>query len=398
MPKHSTLHTLLSYPHLEQSWRGLFSSTRPTARNTIGIDGISINDFSTDPIAHLRNLSNHVRSPNFQFQKLKPHIIPKVNGKYRLICVPTVNDRIVQRSLLIFLSEKYQKQLANNISFGFIKDRGIQKAARTACFYRTKKQWVLKTDIQSFFDNIDRNILAASIKRSIKEKSLHNILISASSCEIFSTSKSEKSKILALGIIEGHGIRQGMPLSPFFSNLILSPFDHIIIKKKILAVRYADDLIFFATSRSECEDIFQLCQESLSTLGLHLPSISSSSKSIIYEPDQPAEFLGLGLCKKTAEYKISLLPEQREKIRQRILDLGSIKELLARKINLSSLGKAIDNRISGYLSAYDCCDNIEDLERELHDLGMKVKRRVLFDELKIPYSSLSSEARRFLGV
>ncbi len=93
-----------------------------------------------------------------------------------------------------------------------------------------------------------------------------------------------------------------------------------------------------------------------------------------------------------------VLPDQREKIRSQILSLGSVRELLSRKITLTTLGQAINNRVAGYLAAYDCCDNIDEIERELIDLGNKVRRRVLRDELRIPLDQISAEARTFLDL
>lgn len=398
MPSLNCLQSLSTNESLLANWNSLFGKTRAAARNTPGVDGISINDFAVDVKPRIRELAKNLRRSGFSFQQLKPHLLPKPGGKHRLICVPTVEDRIVQRTLLMHLSKRYGSKLSNRISYGFIRGRTVQDAARQACILRQEHPWVLKTDICSFFDSIDREILTGEIRRTIREKSLHDILIAAAACEIAPTSKQKTKIIKSMGIKEGLGIRQGMPLSPLFSNLLLLPFDREIERHGLRALRYADDLIFFADSQSECEKALDVCSNLLSRFELSLPGLEEGTKTQIYKPEEAAEFLGLGIHRRPRGYSLTLLPDQRVKIRSQILSLGTVRELLSRKITLTTLGQAINNRVAGYLAAYDCCDNIDEIERELINLGKKVRRQVLRDELHIPLDKISAEARTFLDL
>ena len=81
-----------------------------------------------------------------------------------------------------------------------------------------------------------------------------------------------------------------------------------------------------------------------------------------------------------------------------LLQLGSIPELLSRKLTLAFLGGTIKARVSGYLSAYAVCSNISELENALTDIHQKILRRIYVDGLKIDLSKLSGEARTFLGL
>jgi len=189
-----------------------------------------------------------------------------------------------------------------------------------------------------------------------------------------------------------------MPLSPFFANVVLHPFDANIIERRLNAVRYADDLIFFANSKSECADIYDFCVSSLSKLDLELPPLTPQSKSVIFAPNEPAEFLGLGISLTSNRYVPRLLNPQHVAIQISLLQLASVKELLARRITLSNLGRAIENRISGYISAYEACENILELEHNLHLIGQKIRRNLYSKELKIPLANLSNDARAFLAL
>ncbi|SOD41170.1 Reverse transcriptase (RNA-dependent DNA polymerase) [Nitrosovibrio sp. Nv4] len=383
---------------MNASWQVLKKKSRPSSRNTVGIDGVSINDFARDEKGNLNKLCLSFRKGKFGYEKLRPHLIPKANGKDRLICVPTVIDRIVQRALLEELSTKYYERLANRISFGFIKNRGVGEAVSVACVQRKKNPWVFKTDITSFFDSVDRKILAGAITKNIRETSLHKLLIEASACEIQHTSSRDKTRIKKLGIKEGLGIRQGMPLSPFFANLLLLKFDETVQKKKYACVRYADDLIFFAKNENECKEIAAFCSEELGNLGLAIPRIELDSKSTIHDPETPAEFLGLGLCLDKSKYVLRLMPKQLERIRETFSQMTSIKELLSRRITLATLGRAIESRKNGYLHAYGDCINFREFENCMKDIQQKILKKIYVGELKMDLRKLPVEAKTFLSL
>lgn len=397
MPRNS-LFRATSWNSLYSAWKNLHSKSRPSSRNTIGVDDLSINDFARDDKANVNKLYSEIRKGDFHFSRLRPHLIAKPNGKDRLICIPTVKDRIVQRALLEYLSTKYQERIANKVSFGFVRNRDVSDAVTVACARRKKHPWVFKTDITAFFDSVDRSRLVLAIKRSIREKSLYKILFEALGCEVQCPSSNVSVRIKKLGIKEGFGIRQGMPLSPFFANLLLLQFDDAIQKKKYECVRYADDLIFFADSKSECQIIAEFCSEELGKLGLVIPKIENGSKSIIYDPKMPADFLGLGLCLENGSYVLRLMPSQLERIRDNLLKMASIKELLSRKIKLENLGRAIESRKSGYIHAYADCVNAVDLENELANIQQKVLKKIYVEGLCIDIRKLPAEARTFIGL
>lgn len=395
---HNAYEQALSHAALTSAWSRLYSKTKPMSRNTIGVDGLCINDFHSNSKGNLSRLSHEVRSRIFQFSPLKPYLIPKTNGKLRLISVPTVRDRIVQRALVEHLSEKYHDQLANNVSFGFVKGRGVQTAAEIACNLRAKHPWIYKTDIMSFFDSIERNLLCTAIKKVIKERSLHPLLFSALAAEVASSSKTTEANIAKLGVIRGRGVRQGMPLSPFFSNLLLMPFDKKVYLSGARAIRYVDDLIFLCEDEAECNRVAAFCKEEFEGIGLTVPPVGPGSKSVIYSPEQPAEFLGLELAKVKAGYELRLSDLQLRRLKQEILSFGSIKELLSRKITLKTLGQSISAKRNGYLAAYADCVNIEEVVTELNKAERHALRNVYGAGLGINLSSIGADARTFLGL
>ncbi|MFB9290010.1 reverse transcriptase domain-containing protein [Pseudoduganella plicata] len=389
---------VLSHAKLSSVWKHLYKKTKPLSRNTTGIDGQSINDFHLDAKGNLVRLAKDIREKKFSFSSLKPYLVPKPSGKKRLICVPTVRDRIVQGALVDYLADKYAERLANNISFGFIKGRSVHMAARIACTARNQRPWVYKTDITSFFDSIPRADLREAIKKIIKERSLHGLLFSALDCEVDSPSRAVASDISRLGIKCGLGVRQGMPLSPLFSNLLLVDFDQKIELSGAHAVRYADDLIFLCKDQDECNQVAAFCKGEFNKIGLDVPAVAPGSKSIIYPPDRPAEFLGLELAPVAGRYELRLADAQLLKLKQELLGFSNIKQLLSRNITLRTLGQSIAAKRDGYLGAYDLCANIEEVELELKKAEHKALRAVYGAGLGIRLAVIGADARAFLGL
>ena len=394
----SAYEKIAAYLSLNYAWRTLYKRAKPAWRQTRGTDGVCLNDFAVEYQASLRNLSRLLTSGEFNFKSLRPHLIPKPNGKDRLICVPTVRDRIVQRAVLEFLTRKYLPRISNAISYGFVKKRTVQDAAKRACEHREQLPWVFKTDITSFFDRINRDVLMQATARIVRERSLHSILRCAANCEIEVLSSSAGKRIARLGIKNGLGVRQGMPLSPFFANMVLDSFDRSVIASGYAAVRYADDLIFFASDNDTCHRIHEFCRGELASLGHDIPEIGPDSKSVIYAPGEPAEFLGVGLCLENERYVSKLMPEQIEKIRNELLQLGSIPELLARNIKLAGLAAQIENSYHGYLNSYEACSNLAELQNALTEISQKTLRNLYGNGLGIDLHKISAQVRTFLGL
>ncbi|HEX3382188.1 MAG TPA: hypothetical protein VHU21_20660, partial [Paraburkholderia sp.] len=90
--------------------------------------------------------------------------------------------------------------------------------------------------------------------------------------------------------------------------------------------------------------------------------------------------------------------EQIVAIRDDLLKLGSVPELVSRKITLPKLGQVLSLRRNGYLAAYDVCHNVADLERELGKIEQRVLRRIYSDGIGVNLAKLSGAARTFLGL
>lgn len=384
---------------LLSSWRRIYKRTGHYNKSVAGIDSESVSDFSINTDSKLNEISKTIlTTKSFNYSFLRPVLVKKKNGKDRLICVPTVRDRIVQGAILAHLSKDNRYGLDNNVSFGFILGKGVRSAVIRAKTLREEKPFVYKTDITSFFDSMDRDILKEAIRKRIRERSLHQLLFGALECEIEPTKGHMQRRIIALGIKNGRGVRQGMPLSPFFSNLILSDFDRTIANRGIHMVRYADDLVIFANSIEECKDIHGLVKSELLYINLTIPDIEENSKTIIYLPDEAAEFLGLDLVIKEEGCRLELSTKQIDSIREKMLQLSNLDSLLEKRITITKFSRKLDNIISGYEGAYHICDNYEIVKDSMRSWRRKTIEGLFKKGFNLNVEKLTQKQKDFLEI
>lgn len=399
MPQ-SALDQISAVPYLREAWKELYSKARATSKDTSGVDGVSLNDFKTYELPNLISISKQLREGSYKFSQLRPHFVLKPNGKERVICIGVTSDRVVQGAILKYLTDKYIGRLKNTVSYGFLRGRTVQDAVKRSLSLRLDQPWVFKTDIQAFFDNIDRGDLKQKVKEFVRDRSLYPLINQVIDSEVKPNTKSERRRLLEQGIKEGRGIRQGMALSPFLSNVVLYKFDSKLVRSGVPVIRYADDLIFFGRSRVETEEAEKLATRLLGESGFTIPSSTvPNSKSVHCNPTDTAEFLGIGIVAKgNGTFTAKVMQSQIKDIRKSFFDLASVDQLLARKITLAHLGRFLNAKRSGYIHAYEHCENLAELETALQDIQIKTLKRIYKEGLLIPVNDLSPSAYSFLGI
>ena len=144
---------LMTARNLHETWKANWHRVK---NSTAGVDGITPKQFDEALQANIRLIRDDIRS-GYNYSDLRGVRAPKKDpSKFRIICVPTVRDRLVQRVLLESIEKKATKLgIANDVSFGFVKDsptgkRGTTAARAAAIRHRQNKGWVFKTDITAF--------------------------------------------------------------------------------------------------------------------------------------------------------------------------------------------------------------------------------------------------------
>lgn len=364
-----------------------------------GIDNESAKQFAANLDSNLDHVAKRLHDGSYGFSRLRPVFIEKPGSKKeRVICIPTVRDRLVQRTIVKYLASSRRIPIRNSSSFGFIKGLSTADAIARAVELRSVYEWCLKTDIESFFDQVPRKFLKERVTTALRDHSLVPLICNAIDCEIKGDSEVQ-SRAAAQGIRVGSGVRQGMPLSPILANLVLSKFDRTIEARQIPMVRYADDLLLFLGSREEAKVGQQLVEDQLSRVGLKL----SQTKTTMHGPEQNVFFLGLEIAFLGAlsKYVARVSRPQIQRIQDR-LEAEYAYANIMKSSKVKTLGDAIvalSRSVAAYLGVYRQAHDYVTLLSEL-ERTMKIVQSNLYADIfgADVIGNLNERAKRFLSI
>lgn len=386
---------ILSKANLVQAWNLSRDST--TQAGSPGVDNETAKHFAANLDSNLNVIKKRLQEGSYGFSKLRPVFIQKPGStKERVICVPTVRDRIVQRAIVNYLASSEKFPIYNSSSFGFIKGQGTAKAVQRAVELRSMYEWCIKADIESFFDQVPRPFLKDRVSAALQNHSLVPLIHNAIDCDIKGT-PDVVARACAHGIKGGLGIRQGMPLSPLLANLTLAKFDRAVETQRIPMVRYADDLLLFFGTEHEARQGQAFVEDNLGRVNLKL----SQTKTKVFGPESNIIFLGLEIAflEGLDKYVARISRPQIQKIKGRLeadYCYTNAKQSLSTLSDLSArLSKSIAAYLGVYRNAYDYSILLMELENT-----MKLILSNLYCDIfgEAVCENLDERAKRFLGI
>ena len=392
---------ILCRANLLVAWKS--SRDSKAQAGTKGIDGISARTFSANLDLNIQRVVREIAQGEFHFSSLRPFPIAKANSdKRRLICIPTVRDRLVQRRISFHL---YHSKLLpiyyEGMSFGFVPEQGVKRAIDRVIEYRQQYDFCFETDVVSFFDRINRIKLKAKIDSALKRSSLRNIVMQAVDIEVKPNRDCNTHELKKLGIHRGLGIRQGMPLSPILSNLALSDFDKAMKRHRVPVVRYADDIVAFAKTRSDAEAIAGLIKAELEALDQSIPDFGIDSKTGIVGKSQPLSFLGREIVylESRGRFVQRVSKSKIDKIKENIRERCSVDRLVVENKNLLDGGRQLSQIISSCINSYKDADNAIHVKYELQ-AAMKENIKSMYVQIfgEFAVSKASKKYASFLGM
>jgi retron-type reverse transcriptase len=362
---------------------------KPATAGAAGIDRISPQVFSSSLASRIDDIRSDVAKDAYKFSPLRIAVVPKTSGGSRIIAVPTVRDRFLQRVLLRHLEKDARFPVSSSISYGFTKSRRLQDAQRRALELRTELPWTLQADIVKFFDQIRREDVKSLLRKKVRSKVVVGLLQQAVNCELEETNAQLSSIAVANGIVKGRGLRQGMPISPMLSNLLLRDFDSQLESDGVAAIRYADDIAIFATSKNACRDQLKKVQDHLAKLGLSIPDLGPNSKTKILGPTDVLEFLGIEIRKVPNGYAFFPPDKKLNAIRDHMAALCDVGRCINERRNIGQLVRLLDAFVVGHVASMAVLENpdlfqekiVQEKHRLLRDLLVQVVGKSAVDQL-----------------
>ena len=373
-------------------WKSIYSGKKEDVREySRGIDDISINKFKDNLGTNLATISQSLINNQYKLSPLKCIPIPKPNGKYRLVTSPTISDRIVHKAILSILSDLFYPVVNTGVSYCGVKknifskkktstQNHISALKKLTSLVKKRLYWVYESDIEGFFDNVPKNALFEKIIKVLPDTSINTLIHQIIFFEIGNkdelNNKKYEGKLTKPKI--SHGLSQGSPLSPLFSNIYLSDVDEIMKTEcGDSFIRYVDDFIIVADSEKRVNFLGSMASQELEKLSLNLAEDKTKIVNL-KDGGKHIKFLGLKINDKKITAKEP--GKIKSKFNNEYLNLNSkdIKNLKTQKDQI----KRMNYKIQGCANYYSPFHSIQ-LMTELNGLILAKKKELKFNGLKI---------------
>ena len=233
----TSLHHLIDIGWMSEAYR------RTRKDGATGIDGVTAADYEKDLEANLESLLNRIKSGSYRAPPVRRHYIPKADGTKRPLGIPTFEDKVAQRAILMLLEPIYETDFLP-CSYGFRRGRSAHDAlsALRAGIIEQRQRWVIDADISKYFDSITHSHLRSFLDLRIKDGVARRMI----------------DKWLKAGVLEEDalhkpvaGTPQGGVISPMLSNVylhhVLDEWFEEVAKPRLHGrcqlVRFADDFV-----------------------------------------------------------------------------------------------------------------------------------------------------------
>lgn len=273
---YSLIDKIWKYDNLEDA----FSKVKVNG-GVAGIDRVSIEQFEKQRQQNLLEIQRLLRNKRYRAIPVKRVEIPKSNGKFRPLGIPTVRDRVVQQATLNILGPIFEAKFLD-CSYGFRKGRNTHQAIAKIEQYRDEGcEWVVEADIESFFDTVDHELLIDQVAKEISDGSVIKLI----------RSWLEAGALKGTKLIEADvGTVQGGVISPLLANIYLHPFDVRLSALGYKLVRYADDFVIICKSEEDADRTIKAINQILSEMKLKVNANKTGVVKLTHEDG--FEFLG----------------------------------------------------------------------------------------------------------
>ncbi len=257
--------------HIDDVWlREAYRRTRKDG--AVGVDGVTAEQYEADLEANLASLLERLKSGRYRAPAVRRVHIPKPGKakKTRPIGIPTLEDKVLQRAVLMVLESIYEQDFLD-CSYGFRPGRSAHQAldALWQGLMKMGGGWIIDLDIQSFFDDVDWEQLRSFLDQRVRDGVIRRAI----------------GKWLNAGVMESgevsysdRGTPQGGVVSPLLSNLYLHEvldlwFEHEVkprLRGRAFEIRFADDAALVFEREEDARRVLAVLAKRFEKYGLRL--------------------------------------------------------------------------------------------------------------------------------
>jgi RNA-directed DNA polymerase len=235
-----------------------------------GIDGVTAEGYEANLETNLMDLLERIKSGRYRAPPVRRTYIPKADGTQRPLGIPTFEDKVAQRAIVMVLEAVYEQDFLP-CSYGFRPRRSAHEALRelsSAIMWRGQ-HWVLDVDIRKYFDSIPHQQLRAFLDQRVTDGVIRRMI-----------DKWLKAGVLEEGLLRRatEGTPQGGVISPMLANIYLH---HVLdewfaneVKPRMAGpctlVRFADDFVMTFKNHHDAKRVLDVLGKRLERYGLTL--------------------------------------------------------------------------------------------------------------------------------
>ena len=261
--------TSLSH-HIDLDWlREAYARTRKNGAT--GIDGQTAAEYEANLEGNLQSLLDRAKSGMYRAPPVRRVHIPKGDGKQtRPIGIPTFEDKILQRAVVMALDPVYEQDFLD-CSYGFRPGRSAHQALE-ALWKATMGMgggWIVEVDIARFFDTLDHAQLREILHRRVRDGVLLRLI-----GKWLNAGVSESGKLS----YPDAGTPQGGVVSPLLANVYLHEVLDQWFAREVMPrlqgrahlVRYADDFVVVFSREDDARRFMDVLPKRFAKYGLTL--------------------------------------------------------------------------------------------------------------------------------
>ena len=250
----ATLAEVAEPGRLAASWAAILASDLED-----GVLGSGVSHFAENADQNLAEIAAQLVAGRYQPGRLTPVALPRPDGQVRELHVPTVRDRVVERSILAVVTPVIDPWLGP-FSYAYRPGLGVADAVQAVVALRDEGLgWVARADFHDCFGTVPMSHLRRVLPLLIEDLALLQLI------EAFlarhPATRSGRYRELT-------GLPQGSPLSPLWANLVLADFDTRVVTAGYPLVRYSDDIVALAADRDSAWEAMRVMNDAAGELGM----------------------------------------------------------------------------------------------------------------------------------